>query len=439
MSEQVYQLKKAAELYDERGFQQGKSITVDGKLVVSNSNGNVSYSYPISESQVGGYPLKVVLNYCGSVSFTTFDRNTLAIEPVYYEGEGEGGHLIEGAPYIGWKQFRQNRPAWIIGVNGFAVQMLNVASHFHCDRATMNNRTKQSWHDDDFVWVADGYDFCNRMVAFQDMGDDEYKDYARDVIRLLREDGSILELINIQRVFDTTFVALDSNFYTGYYYVNEANASGFAMVESASDLVPDYISPSLITAENTPRRCRYFPGDGLEYVFEERIAPYGTNVFRNNDTGWNNQEYGGYLSGPTIFYLAQIRSGTRSICDLTRSRHYANNNYDHLGSLPITIYKQDSTLGRALLVGFGDHSFEYGGNWMVIQALGRTTKIRFDSIVTQGAATDTVEMPLASFGYMGTVPQVVASLSDDVVPYQSYQGLVTEIVDPEGRKTRFAY
>ena len=71
-SPDVFKLKKQQELYDERGFQQGAAISVDGKLNVSTSNGNVSYSYPISKSTLGGYPLEVNLNYCGSVAFTAF-------------------------------------------------------------------------------------------------------------------------------------------------------------------------------------------------------------------------------------------------------------------------------------------------------------------------------------------------------------------------------
>lgn len=45
-SDEAFEQKEAGELYDERGFLQNKAITVDGNLVVSNSNGNVSYSYP---------------------------------------------------------------------------------------------------------------------------------------------------------------------------------------------------------------------------------------------------------------------------------------------------------------------------------------------------------------------------------------------------------
>ncbi|MDB5033803.1 MAG: hypothetical protein JWQ98_1044 [Chlorobi bacterium] len=68
----AFGLKQLSETYDERGFEQGKSISVDGKLMVSGSNGNVSYSYPISHTTVSGFPFDVSLNYCGSVGCTAF-------------------------------------------------------------------------------------------------------------------------------------------------------------------------------------------------------------------------------------------------------------------------------------------------------------------------------------------------------------------------------
>src|SRR3954463_6589077 len=77
-STKVFDLKKASDLYDERGFSQNKALTVDGRLMVSNSNGNVSYSYPISHHMEGGYAIDVTLNYCGSVGFTAYKDYNLA-------------------------------------------------------------------------------------------------------------------------------------------------------------------------------------------------------------------------------------------------------------------------------------------------------------------------------------------------------------------------
>src|SRR5687768_14339418 len=73
-NESVFSLKKAQELYDERGFEHSKSISVDGNLVVANTNRNVSYTYPLANYTQGGFPIKVDLNYCGSAAFTTYRK-----------------------------------------------------------------------------------------------------------------------------------------------------------------------------------------------------------------------------------------------------------------------------------------------------------------------------------------------------------------------------
>ena len=117
-SDEAFEQKQASELYDERGFYQNKAITVDGKLVVANSNGNVSYSYPISSWQRHGHSFSSSLNYCGSVSFSTY-------------GEYEVGGVDN--PYTKWNRFSQNRPVWLLNVNGFAVQAIALTTAFHAE------------------------------------------------------------------------------------------------------------------------------------------------------------------------------------------------------------------------------------------------------------------------------------------------------------------
>ena len=120
-SQAAYDYKKASDLYDTRGYASGKGLSVDGKLAISTANGSVSYSYPISSSMIGGHQMEVTLNYCGAVSFTTFTKYQQANHP----GAGTPG---AGGLYSGWEKFQQNRPAYIIGVNGFAVDVLATTS-----------------------------------------------------------------------------------------------------------------------------------------------------------------------------------------------------------------------------------------------------------------------------------------------------------------------
>src|ERR1041384_1736203 len=156
-SQTVFDLKKASDLYDERGFEQGKSISVDGKLVVSNSNGNVRYSYPISSHMEGGHTSDVTLHYCGSVAFTAFTKYQQANRP----GVSTPG---AGGLYTGWEKFHQNRPAWILGVNGFAINAIATTSHFHAaPQSRVYSGLLTSFNDADLIWTIDGYDACNRM------------------------------------------------------------------------------------------------------------------------------------------------------------------------------------------------------------------------------------------------------------------------------------
>jgi len=185
-STEVQTLKQSSELFDERGYGESGAISVDGNLVVSHSNGNISYSYPIASAPISNVPLEVSLNYCGAVAFTAFK-------------EFDGGN--PSSPYGRWNQFHQNRPAWIIGAGPFAIQVLSSNSTFHCDPARFLGAARYDFNDSDMVWLCDGYDFSNRMedlLAATESG----HGYV-DRIRLLRADGSLLELVNKRRSIRT--------------------------------------------------------------------------------------------------------------------------------------------------------------------------------------------------------------------------------------------
>jgi hypothetical protein len=73
-STDVATLKEAQDLYDERGYEQGKALSVDGHVAVSESNGNLSYVYPISAFSRNGYKVETSLSYCGSVARLSADH-----------------------------------------------------------------------------------------------------------------------------------------------------------------------------------------------------------------------------------------------------------------------------------------------------------------------------------------------------------------------------
>ncbi len=443
-STDVFTLKKAQDLYDERGFAQGKALSVDGKFIVSESNGNVSYTYPISGYTRNGYPIECSLNYCGSVAFSAFKDYTVA-----HDGAGDQPPTL----YQGWSKFHQNRPAWIIGVNGFAVQMLTTATSFiPLPTSRVHDDTSLTVDDRHVVWVADGYDFCNRMCDFGAVGSSEFTGPSYvDNIRLLRADGSVLELTHVTAV-NATPPDRRPEVYTGYYLPMEANSRGFAKVEFDSAYWPAYITSQLSGIANADRRpliprvVRYFPGDGMEYVFREWLIPYGLQTYSGIDTSivgtgqdtvYNiDATTGGKYGGPTIFYLEEINGGTGNLVTFNRTRHYPGPVGFNMGRTP----SDDKTRGRAVVTSFDNHTISYGVNSLTVEANGRTTKVIFNKVLPSGTGTSTNWMPIAGNGLMG--PQAISiarypNTEDDL--YQSYAGYVTAIIDPEGRRTDFTY
>jgi len=429
-AQSVFDLKKLSELYDERGFAQGKAISVDGKLMVSGSNGNVSYSYPISHTTVNGYPLDVQLNYCGSVAFTAFGD--------FYTGSVND-------PYRRWSKFHQNRPAWIIGVNGFAIQALATTGSFHCESAVAGASSGSLFDDSKLVWAIDGYDFCNSMTSL------EQEDQPRlvDEIHILRADGSLLQLVN-EKYIGQEEPATYPEIYTGYYFANEANAHGFGIVEFDSASWPGFLHDAIDgltggigTYPFVPRKLHYFPGDGLEYIFREWVIPYGIKPYLGRGES-RPDRWGGVVAGPTIFYLDEIRSNLGPVTTFARSRQFHPNIRTTLnnGNIYDPIFESilDSTRGRALTTSFNGHTISYGDVGLTIEALGRTTKVLFQTQSRSGTAMSNEYMPLGTSGYMTYTAKALAAAQESASSiYKSFVGYVDKIVDPEGRETSFSY
>ncbi len=419
-SSDVFDLKKAQDQYDERGFMQGAALSVDGKLAISNQNGTPSYSYPVSAFTSGGHQVVTTLNYCGSVQFTAFKDYDLA-------------GRVSGSIYSGWSRFHQNRPAWILGVNGWAVNMISTASHFHSRPDSRIFDTEWDLFSDvDVLWLADGYDFCNRM---RDFGAVAQAENYNDIIRLLRADGSVMELMNVHTKTEIdnrnpdTIAAL----YTGYYFVNEANPRGYGIVRYDSSQFTGFawshMEAGVMAHERAPlhpRVLHYFPGDGTEVIFKEHLAPFGTSAYKDFEG-----RSGGLWGHPTIFYLEEIRSNGGTVAEFTRARHHAREGVTATGN---------TTRGRALITSFTGHTISVGDRSMVIEALGRTTKVKFDVVSRSGTALTNETMPYARLGGATDHALAMADYPEyDLRLYKSFLGYVTEIIDPEDRSTKFTY
>ncbi len=388
-SQEAYEVSKASDQYDQRGFAQNDVISVDGKVVVGNTNAALSYSYPISSFTRDGYPLNVSLNYCNSVEFTTFNQYSSS-----------------------WAQYKQNKAAWIIGLNGFAVQVLATTTHFANDPDGMSSSsTQEDYYDADFIWHIRGYDYCNRMDDLNDNDD-------QDVIHILRADGGVLTLRNARQVKHSTASNLHKEkfLYTGYYYEHGVNTQGYATVEINEDAW-QFLHTNYGYADDdwvyAPRIVRYYPGDGLEYVFYENVKPFGMANYQGLIT------YGNKLSGPTIFYLTEINGTAGKVTDIEYDR------------APDDLYRDAA--GRTTVRRFWGHDFSYHPTAVTIESLGRTYRAWYKyaggGTAARGSAMSS-GMPMYADGLYGQT---------DPYSIDSQLGYIWKIEDPEERRTTFQY
>ncbi len=323
-------------------------------LVIDPKAGNMIYSYHIQSRTMAGHKVSVNLNYSNNIMTSCLNS------PV-----SDGTHSS-------WSQLKRTQAGWILGVNGFALQVLGQKYSFSAwkELDLLSNKndpnhpyysilTMPKFEDEHHtVWLVDGYDYCNRMHPLTD-------DTDKDIIKLLRADGSVMELVNPVTLSDAGSDIDDATLYTGNYYEKGMNTTGYAYVEfvpetELSNLEKETLNNQL-TGERTypfgkkvpienkypntrrPRIIHYYPGDGLEYIFREDIYPYGT---RQNDIGnlvggdilnmgftppsggetsiW--VDYAASLSleyrdhfdfSPTIFYLESIGTAEKRIVDIS--------------------------------------------------------------------------------------------------------------------------
>ncbi|MBK9247189.1 MAG: hypothetical protein IPM69_03535 [Ignavibacteria bacterium] len=377
-----------------------------GGLNVSNYNGNVAYTYPISQQTVGGYPLSVTLDYSSSVSHNHFFnfRNSSTYSNPYQ-----------------WWTFNKVAPAWLLSVNGFVVQSLSAPNQF-------NNVIPLPYSDmqGHAKWLIEGYDYCNRLHLLTTG--------KQDVIKILRSDGGLLELRN-PYLPNTAPYGNDSLKCTGRYYSNSVNDKSYGYVHFDSTNWPSYLkiyAPQQMTDRYKfiPRILHYYQGDGLEYIFREHTAPYGN---------WD-PALGGFYPGcaaPTIFYLEEIRSGEQTLTTFKYNRHYP------------TETNIDTTVGRAMISEFQGHRISLNNVYMTIEALGHTYKVRYKSTNSGDPfGSIRIDSTLLSVGIIRDIGSKYGDKqkggSGDKSPIsknirESSSGFVTEILDPLDRSTKFEY
>jgi YD repeat-containing protein len=414
-----------------KNFNIQNNSTIDlGNYNINNLNGNIIYTYPISNYSYNNTNIPVTLNYCGNVNFTSFAA---------YD-KGNGGNPDK------WIKLDNQKPLWVLTVDGFVVQTLSKVSTFFNDLDINKNKTISTlpptddkinqynhpkyydYKNKDVIWLVEGYDYCNSMV--------DTRVWGQDVIKILKGDGTILELLNSTSAMSNSSPMTNNQDlrYSGRYYENGINTSGYAIVEfyNPHNINSNYGLPDNIRSKNLicygeygnitylPRKVRYFPGNGKEYVFLETLAPYGEDLYNycfqnyNNNTNkfdlsvfpnflidnninvfpspneysnlnlgfnsnfgafnpysnikYNNNLISGRPIGmPTIFYLTEIHNEHKLITKLKynsnslKSIKKENVEIDQLLENEFNTEKEflDMSIGRGTINSFFNHQIEY--------------------------------------------------------------------------------
>ncbi|MFZ1288494.1 MAG: RHS repeat-associated core domain-containing protein [Melioribacteraceae bacterium] len=247
---------------------------------INDFNGNLVVSHSIPIREIGQLNLSLDLTYNSNCNHTIFKGHVNSVKPRNVFA-----------------------PAWIFSIGGIAIQTTNFEKNWNI--STQNNTISpgviQSDNIDnitpligDYIpLLLKGYHFSNTLQI-----DSEVDPIKRDVITILKGDGSTIELINPtfgERNPSNTELwwSNSDNEYSKigtYVEIGESN-KGYAHVE--------WINGSIQNWWDRLRRIYYKPGNGLTYCFEEEIAQYQDLSSEGNWGGLT-------LRAPRILYLKSI-------------------------------------------------------------------------------------------------------------------------------------
>jgi len=434
--------KASSDLYDNRGFLKGKATNWQGNVNVSMTNGNVQYRYDLSNTTYSGIPINVSLNYNQNASYTSY----LKFIPTNPNSQQSGKYVT----------FTQNRPLWTVGVNGFAVQALHAARMPIQAKAVRNAAAgltnavddlgldNNQLTDEHVTWLLDGYDVCNMT---SDLFNPSHK--VTDVIRILREDGSIMELVQTSGKYCGPDVPT-SDVVTGVYMEKAANSRAYAVVtydtdkqfelKSYADYLDTYVQVDKERDLYRPRRCTYYPGDGTAYVFMEWRTPFGLRPIKQMPLDGNLPDYetGDWRGSMSVFYLERIEQFGQTVIEFERSKH--KNLVTGHGDYGVPLLGEDVSPGRATFLGFEGHQFFWSDQGCKINVDGKITEVTFDNVIKSGRGSDARKLiPYCPVGSQGDPLTVEPQWLEEQDEFMSYVGLVTSIIDPVGRITSFDY
>jgi RHS repeat-associated protein len=396
-------------------------VSAQHRVDLNPLNGNISMTYPISSRSINGQPISVALTYSANVTQYSFDTYV----PAHFDPLSETPTTLIPAS---WGVSTRMHGVWMLSINGIVVQTFSTLPVDPSADVPNGSSVEGGWEAEYREWFTKGYDVCSRLC--NPAG-------GQDVINILMGDGSVLELRNERLVNESS-----NPVYTGRYYENAINAKGFAIVEYDDSYWPQQLRDLFDNdgdpdASKRPRILRYYPGDGLEYVFREIVAPYGDPgtcvVPWWPPTSSNPKKE----VGATIFYLEEINKEHSNLVTVKRSKHYPSNT------------NLDIAPGRALTTSFTGHYIDYGDDLVTIQSEGKTHKL----ILRQQDRYETLAVESTYFSSAiradRQTDRLFPSMADTLrnrnclycdIEYGGPQRLqVREIISPAGDRTVFDY
>ncbi len=380
--------------------------------------GNVSITEQISSRNINGAKLDVRLTYSANVEQILFGEYTPdGVDEITLTWRNDS-----------WQTYTRMHGAWMLSINGFVVQMFsNLPVDPGANKPTYNEPPNNANGQN---WFTRGYDVCSRLFKINTHAE-------QDVIYLLLADGSKLELRN-----ETTWDDVEDDvaeLYTGRYYHNAVNSHGFGIVEFEDRYWPESLQDLFgdgapVPLGLRPRVLRYYPGDGLEYVFREIVAPHGDPSACYGLMGCDTMPK--KTVGATIFYLEEINKEHARIADVTRSKHYPTEGV--LDILP----------GRALFTGTTGVFVDYGDDIVHIQSQGSTHRLvlrntaRFGTLFSETSYGDDDSgegtMAYPALGFLSRYPSDIQFYCETATDSRQ-RLLVREHIGPSGERTVFDY
>jgi len=221
-------------MFNERGYYKSESVKIDEEEIINDFNGNLQYSFPIyQEAGDGDLHLSLSINYNGAVNYQTLNANQNVIASNFLP------------------RYNFSAPGWILSVNDMAVQMLNIETNYLTTQVNTINGPSAS--NERVHLLATGYHISDNLNCIAGTG-------SRDMIYLMRKDGSVIYLENLATSTEI-----------GDFYSTQPGEYAKAYVE----YLPN--DPTNFPGYKN-RKISLMLGDGLTYIYEEvKIDYYDVN------------------------------------------------------------------------------------------------------------------------------------------------------------------